>query len=61
MISMNSFKNDTPFIKVKIIGRIEKELEALLDTGSPNTVIPLSFCKELGLTALRIKNVWYNR
>nr|MDO8089381.1 hypothetical protein [Candidatus Sigynarchaeota archaeon] len=55
---MNSFKNDAPFIKVKIIGRIEKELEALLDTGSPNTVIPLSICKELGLTALGIKNVY---
>ncbi len=34
---------------MRIIGRKEKELEAILDTGSPYTVIPLNICEEVGL------------
>jgi predicted aspartyl protease len=51
------FKNDTPYTKMKIIGRKEKELEALLDTGSPYTLIPLNICEELGLKAEGVQGV----
>lgn len=48
---MNSFKQNTPFAKIKILGREERELEALLDTEAARTVIPLNICEELGLKA----------
>jgi predicted aspartyl protease len=47
---MNSFEGDKPYVTIKVSGEVEKEIEALVDTGSDLTVLTFEICEEMGLS-----------
>lgn len=49
------FRSGALYSKIKVMGIVTKEYEALVDTGAAKTGIPLTECQKLGLKASGIE------